>query len=323
MNSEAHPVILSLLGGLGLLFALQPTANCMPQRVVFDGAQAEQKWALKELNPDLVSDWTGFNYLVLEMRASSPQRFFLTFHSSGLAQRRQMQPLANVWIRASVPLQYYRQPNRAGFDLASVGKVPRNSFWLSTGGLYGPLDNVTGIGVSMQAPLGKPVLEIRSVELTKEDPGSDILEGKPVVDEFGQWIPADWPGKVTNLAQLKQEWAGEKASLQAGDFGYCKYGGYLSKKAKATGFFRVEQVDGRWWFVDPDGHLFFCTCSTGMSGSGADARMQGRENYNIGLVDVTDRPYPELIEAMRATHHRLLGVHDGAITPFNIKPQAR
>jgi len=27
-------------------------------------------------------------------------------------------------------------------------------------------------------------------------------------------------------------------------------------KAKATGFFRTEQIDGVWWFVDPDGHLF-------------------------------------------------------------------
>lgn len=27
-------------------------------------------------------------------------------------------------------------------------------------------------------------------------------------------------------------------------------------KAKATGFFRVERIDGVWWFVDPDGHLF-------------------------------------------------------------------
>ena len=35
------------------------------------------------------------------------------------------------------------------------------------------------------------------------------------------------------------------------------------------------------------------------------------ENYNIGLVDVTDRPYGELIEAGQATHRRLLAVHSG------------
>ena len=168
-----------------------------------------------------------------------------------------MHPLANVWIRAAIPLDYFRRANRAGFDLASVGKVPRNSFWISTGGVYGQLNAVEAIGVTMQTPLGKPELEIRSVRLSKEDPGSDVLDKKPVVDEFGQWIPADWPGKVRDLEQLKREWAAERVGLRAGDFGCCKYGGYLNTKAKATGFFRVEQVEGRWWFVDPDGHLFF------------------------------------------------------------------
>jgi hypothetical protein len=106
------------------------------------------------------------------MRASSPQRFSLILYSGGVVQRRQLQPMAGVWIRAAVPLQYYRQPNRAGFDLASVGKVPRNSFWISTGGVYGPLNAVEAIGVTMQTPLGRPALEIRSVRLSKVDPGS-------------------------------------------------------------------------------------------------------------------------------------------------------
>jgi hypothetical protein len=47
------------------------------------------------------------------------------------------------------------------------------------------------------------------------------------------------------------------------------------------------------------------------------------ENYNIGLVDVTDRPYRELIEAMQTTHRRLQGVHAGSTTPFDVKPRAQ
>ena len=46
-------------------------------------------------------------------------------------------------------------------------------------------------------------------------------------------------------------------------------------------------------------------------------RMDG-ENYNIGLVDVTDRPYGELIDAMKQTHRRLQGMpcrHDAALRP--------
>jgi hypothetical protein len=266
-------------------------AAAAPQRVVFEGAESEHKWTLKELNPSLPADWTGYDFLVLELKASSPQRFFLTFYGGDKTQRRQLHPLANVWIRAAVPLQYYRSPNRSGFDLASVGKVPRNSFWIGTGGVYGPLNAVEAIGVTMQAPLGQPTLEIRSVRLSKEDPGSDILDQKPVVDEFGQWMPADWSGKVKSLDQLKKEWAAENAGLGAGDFGFCKYGGYLNTKARATGFFRVEQADGRWWFVDPDGHLFFSTSSTGMGARAGDARLKGREDYFATLPQTGFYPW--------------------------------
>ena len=40
------------------------------------------------------------------------------------------------------------------------------------------------------------------------------------------------------------------------------------------------------------------------------------ENYNIGFVDVTNRPYPELIDAAKTTHNRLRDVHAGRIPPF-------
>lgn len=278
-------------------FAMACLTPAAPQRVVFEGTESLHKWTLKELNSELPSDWTGYNFLVLEMKASSPERFWLTLYSKDRAQQRRMQPFANVWIRAAIPLQYFRRPNRSGFDLASVGKVPRNTFWISTGGVYGELNAVEAIGVSMEEPLGKPTLEIRSVRLAKQDPGSEILDNKPVVDEFGQWIPADWPGKVKSLAQLKREWAAEDDGLRAGDFGYCKYGGYLNTKAKATGFFRVEQVNGHWWFVDPDGHLFFSTASTGIGSGSGDARLAQRKDYFVALppvdADRTDGRRPQ------------------------------
>ena len=39
------------------------------------------------------------------------------------------------------------------------------------------------------------------------------------------------------------------------------------------------------------------------------------ENYNIGLVDVTDRPYPDMIKASRETFSRLLDIHSGKKQP--------
>jgi hypothetical protein len=62
----------------------------------------------------------------------------------------------------------------------------------------------------------------------------------------------------------------------------CPYGGFSDTSAKATGFFRIEQIDDRWWFVCPDGHLFF---STGLNGVGpaAGTRVQGREDLFAAL----------------------------------------
>ena len=44
-----------------------------------------------------------------------------------------------------------------------------------------------------------------------------------------------------------------------------KYGGQLDRKSRATGFFRTEKIDGRWWLVDPEGYLFISAgvCSVG------------------------------------------------------------
>jgi hypothetical protein len=51
-------------------------------------------------------------------------------------------------------------------------------------------------------------------------------------------------------------------------------------------------------------------------------RMDG-ENYNIGLVDVTDRPYRELIDQMKTTHRRLQAVHSGNQAPFDTPAKAQ
>jgi hypothetical protein len=38
------------------------------------------------------------------------------------------------------------------------------------------------------------------------------------------------------------------------------------------------------------------------------------ENYNIGMVDIADRPYSDFIQAMQTTHNRLLDIHAGRRT---------
>jgi hypothetical protein len=46
------------------------------------------------------------------------------------------------------------------------------------------------------------------------------------------------------------------------------------------------------------------------------------ENYNIGFVDVTDRPYPALSAAAQACNLRLKEIHAGTLKPRTPAPQA-
>ena len=47
------------------------------------------------------------------------------------------------------------------------------------------------------------------------------------------------------------------------------------------------------------------------------------ENYNIGLIDVTDQPYADVVNLMAQTHKRLFDVHSGRIPPTDKMPEGR
>lgn len=258
-------------------------ANAGSSRAVFDSAHTERKWPLTELDPGLPADWTPYEFLVLEFKASSSQRFDLGLETSTGRLAKRIGPLAGVWVRASIPLRYYRQPAGDAADLAATFNQPRNSYWInihSSG--CGPTTNVTAITVAMNDPVGSPSLEIRSITLSTNDPGDAVLEGKPLIDEFGQYTHADWPGKARSLDDLKKAWAIEAAALKVAPTNRCPYGGFLGTTAKASGFFRVEQIKGRWWFVCPDGHLFYSSGLNGV-GTGAGTRVEGREDLFAAL----------------------------------------
>jgi len=44
------------------------------------------------------------------------------------------------------------------------------------------------------------------------------------------------------------------------------------------------------------------------------------ENYNIGFLDVCNRPYDALCEAARASHERLYAVASGEMAAYNDEP---
>lgn len=103
------------------------------------------------------------------------------------------------------------------------------------------------------------------------------------VDKYGQNARLNYSGKVTADADLKSA-APSKAPLETTDL----YGGWLNgPKQVATGFFRTEFVNGKWWMVTPTGSLFF---SKGMTTVRAkeDTVIEGRESMFQGLPASTD-----------------------------------
>ncbi len=102
--------------------------------------------------------------------------------------------------------------------------------------------------------------------------GTDGGQTVAIVDQFGQSKLEDWPGKLRSLEELKADVESEKAyyaALQPPPRD--KYGGLPGSREKlglkASGSFHVEQTNGRWILVDPEGNAFFHLgiCSFGPS----------------------------------------------------------
>jgi hypothetical protein len=275
--------LLNLISILLLLSLSACTKKDYTKIITFEGKTFEQKWAISDLDPNLSSDWSKSEFLTFEYNASSTQRFYINAYDSTGMRRLRILPFQGAWVRASIPLANFQKRNVVGNDMAAIGQRGMPGFGLGFTGNVGPINNIDSVGILMEQPIDLPTLEIRNVHLTMTAEDS-ILSPVPLVDEFGQWIPADWPGKAITIDDLKASWDEEEMTLQTGRFNVSKYGGYLDTKANATGFFHVEKIDDKWWFIDPEGHYFISTGSTGIGAGGSFSRVEGREYIYTAFV---------------------------------------
>ncbi len=119
---------------------------------------------------------------------------------------------------------------------------------------------------------------------------ADMNKLFPLIDRYGQYIHAEWPGKTHSDDDLRRAKEQEERDLaaQPGPADRDQYGGWKAGPLlPATGFFRVEKYKGKWWLVDPEGRLFW---SHGVdcvgAGFGGQTPLTGREHYFQGLPSV-------------------------------------
>ncbi|HOX39675.1 MAG TPA: beta-galactosidase [Candidatus Brocadiia bacterium] len=144
-----------------------------------------------------------------------------------------------------------------------------NPFWGMRGvPVKGPLPTgaaidlakITAFQVFLPMPSEKHTLIISNVRLFGHGGKLEDLVPLPFVDRFGQYKHADWPGKIKDdkdlIAARKKEESEFRKTPKLRDRD--KFGGWAKgPKLKATGWFRTEKVDGKWWLVTPEGRLFF------------------------------------------------------------------
>lgn len=90
---------------------------------------------------------------------------------------------------------------------------------------------------------------------------SALSAGDPPVDRYGQAVGEDWPGKIRSDDELRADAARERTTLKDCTLDrtrYDRYGGALENTAfPSNGWFRLQEIAGRWWFVTPEGHRYF------------------------------------------------------------------
>ena len=126
--------------------------------------------------------------------------------------------------------------------------------------------HVTEIAVKVQWPYEQEfnyladcrLSNLRLVRLPRHERAVDPANYLPFVDKYGQFVHDTWPEKVTRDEEFAEDLARERAQLAGMPDSWDSYGGWRDgPQLAATGHFRTEKVDGKWWLVTPDGHLFF------------------------------------------------------------------
>lgn len=188
----------------------------------------------------------------------------------------------------------------------------RERFWGMRGipvrgpmGTGAPLDlsQITGWQLFLNRPEHpRPVL-VTAVSLFGQ--GGDLAEKVPFpfIDAYGQYKYLDWPGKVHRDEDLRDTAPGSSEGQTVGaPVDLDAYGGWAAGPTlEATGWFRTEQVDGQWWLVTPDGHLFF-SAGADCVGAWQHSFVTGRKAWFEWLPDESDERFKPAYGYARNAH---------------------
>ncbi len=121
------------------------------------------------------------------------------------------------------------------------------------------LEHVSAVILSLDNPDSPQSILLGRFGVSKDDQQAQAYAG--LIDAWGQYAHGKWPGKIEQDLQLREAVKTEREQLNAWleqrpeqD----KFGGWMGGASfSATGFFRTEKRDGRWYLVSPQGNPFY------------------------------------------------------------------
>ena len=125
---------------------------------------------------------------------------------------------------------------------------------------------ITSISFQMQWPYEDEIEDLADLRISNlRLEGTPDLSRKvdfakyvPFVDKYGQFAHEDWRFKVKSDDAFAKDLKAELARLEKPPASWDRFGGWKNgPKLKATGHFRTEKFDGKWYLVTPEGNLFF------------------------------------------------------------------
>jgi hypothetical protein len=221
------------------------------------------------------TDWSSYASLRYTFLTTSQEPVAVGFSDGEKTKFAITEPLPGIRISGVIPFSIFVQTTSMTPLLPLGYKIwPQRLF---------TFEKVKELVFQMKSPNQASQLTLYDLTLLPDVPRDDILDKKPLIDRYGQWIPENWPGKAHSDGELRQLWKADV--LEPAEYPYCELGGDPSLQLKASGFFRTDQVDGKWVLADPHGHPFYSAGIdlVGYNPGSFATDVQGREFLFQGL----------------------------------------
>lgn len=168
-------------------------------------------------------------------------------------------------MRAAPPMPVTLQGHRVLLAETVTGELTR--------------DKVSAVTLSLDSPDSAQSILLGRFGVSGDDLQAQLYAG--LIDGWGQYARGQWPGKIEREQQLREsvqsereqlkQWLGQRPQQD-------QYGGWLSAtRFEASGFFRTEKRDGRWYLVSPQGNPFYSLGVNAVSAWQSQTYVQGRE----------------------------------------------